>query len=235
MTETILVVEDELAIQTLLKRELSFENYQVYVANTGTEALALYDQLRGTLDLILLDWMIPEIDGLGVLRRIRRTDSLLPVIFLTARDFSGDKVAGLNSGADDYITKPFDMEELLARIRVIFRHQAQLHQTTPSYQVSGLVLDTKAHQAAYNGQQIQLTQREYSLLLTLMQHVGEPLTRDEILDDVWGTDFVGQMNIVDVYVRQLRQKLHDIQESTIVIETIRGIGYVLKEVSADEN
>lgn len=235
MTKHILVVEDELAIQTLLKRELTFENYQVAVAGTGTAALAYFEQAAGQLDLILLDWMIPEIDGLGVLRRIRRQDTRLPIIFLTARDFSGDKVAGLNSGADDYITKPFDMEELLARVRVIFRHQEQLAGDTPSYQVGGLHLDTKAHQATFNGQQIQLTQREYGLLLTLMQHVNQTLTRDEILDDVWGTDFVGQMNIVDVYVRQLRHKLSDLNDSTVVIQTVRGIGYSLQEVAADED
>lgn len=228
MTKTILVVEDELAIQNLLKRELIFEDYQVVVAGTGTEALAHFERLQGQLDLILLDWMIPEIDGLGVLRHIRRLDARLPVIFLTARDFSGDKVAGLNSGADDYITKPFDMEELLARIHVIFRHQEQVKQPLHQFQVGSLQLDTKAHQATFADKQIQLTQREYSLLLTFMQHVNQALTRDEILDEVWGTDFVGQMNIVDVYVRQLRQKLHDLQDTSVQIQTVRGVGYILR-------
>ncbi|MTV83079.1 response regulator transcription factor [Secundilactobacillus folii] len=234
MARTILVVEDEVAIQTLLKRELEFENYQVELASTGPEALEIFRQMHQQLDLILLDWMIPEIDGLGVLRRIRKVDARLPIIFLTARDFSGDKVAGLNSGADDYITKPFDIEELLARIRVIFRHQDQLNEAPTNYQLGNLTLDTKAHQVAYNGDVMQLTQREYSLLLAFMQHANQTMTRDEILDDVWGTDFVGQTNIVDVYVRQLRQKLHALSASNVQIQSVRGIGYVLKEELQDD-
>lgn len=229
MTQTILIVEDEPGLQQLLTTELHFEGYQTLVAGDGEEALDLFSHHQ--LDLILLDWMLPKRDGLSVLRRIRRVNADLPIIFLTARDFSGDKVAGLDSGADDYITKPFDMEELLARIRVIFRHAK--HQLTQTYSITGLTLDTKAHQARSNGVEIALTQREYALLLCLMQHANQTLDRDEILDAVWGTDFVGQANIVDVYVRQLRAKLAELHQNTFAIQTVRGIGYVLKEVGHD--
>lgn len=229
MTQTILIVEDEPGLQQLLTTELHFEGYQTLVAGDGEVALDIFSHHQ--LDLILLDWMLPKRDGLGVLRRIRRVDANLPIIFLTARDFSGDKVAGLDSGADDYITKPFDMEELLARIRVIFRHAK--HQLPQTYSIAGLMLDTKSHQANFKGVEIALTQREYALLLCLMQHANQTLDRDEILDAVWGTDFVGQANIVDVYVRQLRTKLAELHQNAFAIQTVRGIGYVLKEVGHD--
>lgn len=227
----ILVVEDEKGLQRLLTTELSFEGYDVLVAGDGEAALTTFNANQTTLNLILLDWMIPKIDGLGVLRRIRRVNAKLPIIFLTARDFSGDKVAGLDSGADDYITKPFDMEELLARIRVIFRHEAQQTTIDPTYQLGHLVLNTKAHLVTYQDQQIALTQREYALMLCLIQHPNETLDRDEILDIVWGTDFVGQANIVDVYVRQLRHKFQALQFADFQIETVRGVGYSLTEVT----
>ncbi len=150
---------------------------------------------------------------------------------MTARDYSGDKVAGLDSGADDYLTKPFEMEELLARIRVWLRRQSQKSENQVHYQIGELTLDTKAHQVKFQTQQIQLTQREYGLLLTLMRHANQTLNRDEILDAVWGTDFVGQTNIVDVYIRQLRQKLEPLIGSEIQIRTVRGIGYTLSEVN----
>ncbi|KRK98726.1 response regulator MprA [Secundilactobacillus odoratitofui DSM 19909 = JCM 15043] len=231
VTKRILVVEDEPGVQALLRTELSFEHYDVLLAGTGKEALAMYNANRGQLDLIILDWMIPEIDGLGVLRHIRKIDTQIPIIFLTARDYSGDKVAGLDSGADDYLTKPFEMEELLARIRVWLRRQSQKSENQVHYQIGELTLDTKAHQVKFQTQQIQLTQREYGLLLTLMRHANQTLNRDEILDAVWGTDFVGQTNIVDVYIRQLRQKLEPLIGSEIQIRTVRGIGYTLSEVN----
>lgn len=229
MSKTIMVVEDEPGLQQLLKTELTLEDYQVLVAKDGEIGLNLYDQYQTQIDLIILDWMLPKVDGLGVLRRIRRKEPNLPIIFLTARDFSGDKVAGLDAGADDYMTKPFEMEELLARIRVMFRRE-KVQQSTPAlYQIGNLVLDTKAHQVIYQNERISLTQREYGVLLLLISRQGETLTRDEILDVVWGTEFVGQTNIVDVYVRQLRNKLKQLPNIDFEIETVRGIGYTIIE------
>lgn len=225
----ILIVEDEVGLQRLLTTELQFEGYEALVAGDGQSALEQFNTHQQTINLILLDWMLPKIDGLGVLRRIRRVNQSVPIIFLTARDFSGDKVAGLDSGADDYITKPFDMEELLARMRVIFRHQDNQSEPDKLYQIGDLVLNTKAHQVAVADRQVALTQREYALLLFLMQHPNDALDRDEILDAVWGTDFYGQANIVDVYIRQLRTKLHQNTQNKFQIKTVRGVGYALME------
>lgn len=229
MTKTIMVVEDEPGLQQLLKTELTLEDYDVLVAKDGQVGLDLYDENQGRIDLIILDWMLPKVDGLGVLRRIRRQDPQLPVIFLTARDFSGDKVAGLDAGADDYMTKPFEMEELLARIRVMFRRETVQQSEPAKYQIGNFVLDTKAHQVIYNDERIALTRREYGVLRLLFSKQGETLTRDEILDAVWGTEFVGQTNIVDVYVRQLRNKLKQLPDVGFEIQTVRGIGYTLIE------
>ncbi len=171
--------------------------------------------------------MLPKLDGLEVMRRIRRHDDV-PIIMMTARDYIGDKVAGLDNGADDYITKPFEIEELLARIRVIIRRE-QRHdeQTQTNYQIADLALDTKPRQVHRAGKIIQLTQREYNLLLILIKHIGETLTRDELLDLVWGVDFEGQLNIVDVYIRYLRHKVDF--ESQPLIHTVRGVGYTLRD------
>lgn len=227
MAGTVLVVEDDEALLSSLTTELQFEDYTVLNATDGKTALTTYENNRGQLDLILLDWMLPELDGLGVLRRIRRHDDL-PVIMMTARDYVGDKVAGLDTGADDYITKPFDIEELLARIRVILRHQQHQTVTESKLHVGDVSLDTRSRQVLRQGRLIQLTQREYELLLCLMKNAGQTLTRDELLDAVWGADFEGQPNIVDVYVRYLRRKLNAGQASEL-IHTVRGVGYVLSD------
>ena len=225
MTNKILLVEDEDALSSYLIPELKFEDYQVLLAQDGLEALQLYDNNRGNLDLIILDWMLPKLDGLEVLRRIRKNDDI-PIIMMTARDYVGDKVAGLDSGADDYITKPFEIEELLARIRVMLRHENRHPQQNQLYTLEDLSLDTKSRHVSRGNQLIQLTQREYELLLTLIQHAGETLTRDELLDTVWGVDFEGQPNVVDVYIRYLRNKV-DRAYPKQLIHTVRGVGYIL--------
>ncbi|GAB6093153.1 response regulator transcription factor [Furfurilactobacillus curtus] len=232
MSNQILIVEDEASLSAYLKTELTFENYKVLVAADGEAALALFKDHQQTLGVVLLDWMIPKLNGLEVLRRIRKQTTTLPVIFMTARDYIGDKVAGLDNGADDYITKPFEIEELLARLRVIFRRAAQQNTIAPRYQVANLTLDTKSHQVTRGDGVIQLTQREYTLLLYLMQHQSETVTRDELLDHVWGVDFVGQTNIVDVYIRYLRNKI-DRDQRPRLIHTIRGVGYTLKVITDD--
>ncbi|KRM12303.1 response regulator transcription factor [Paucilactobacillus suebicus] len=224
---TILLVEDEDSLVSYLQTELKFENYEVLVAGDGLEALDIYRDNAGNIDLILLDWMLPKLDGLRVMKKIRETDDI-PIIMMTAKDYVGDKVAGLDNGADDYITKPFEIEELLARIRVIIRHlDTKPVDKERIYRVNGLVLDTKARSVKQEDQLISLTQREYNLLLVLMQHVNQVLTRDELLNLIWGVDFEGDPNIVDVYVRYVRGKIDTSDQS--IIKTIRGIGYSLRD------
>ncbi|WP_404821273.1 response regulator transcription factor [Lactiplantibacillus carotarum] len=223
----ILLVDDEASVIDFLQQELAFEDYEVVTAMDGQQAYTVYQEQKDQLDLILLDWMLPKMDGLEVLRRIRKHDDI-PVIMMTARDYVSDKVAGLDGGADDYITKPFDTEELLARIRVILRHEQRDQTTKEVYRFADLELNTKARQVHRNQRLVQLTQREYDLLLTLIQHAPETLTRDELLDQVWGIDFEGQPNIVDVYVRYLRHKI-DTEQDRKLIHTVRGVGYCLRD------
>ena len=229
MKNTIWLVEDEKGLADSLATELGFEDYNVISASDGLAAVEEFQKNKETIDLILLDWMLPKLDGLGVLRRIRK-ESQVPVIMLTARNYIGDKVAGLDGGADDYITKPFEIEELLARIRVAIRrvekqgnHQAEL------YQLDDFTLNIKTHQVFRDDEKIQLTQREFDLLKTLFEHENEVLTRDDILDLVWGKDFLGQTNIVDVYIRLLRNKINDNHKDEQLIKTIRGVGYSLSK------
>ncbi|WP_283596470.1 response regulator transcription factor [Ligilactobacillus aviarius] len=226
MQNTILLVEDEKGLLDSLSTELGFENYNVICAADGLSALDQFQKNKEKINLILLDWMLPKLDGLGVLRRIRK-ESQVPVIMLTARNYIGDKVAGLDGGADDYITKPFEIEELLARIRVAIRRvEKQTFKNDEIYKIENLILNTKTHQVLQNDKKIQLTQREFTLLKTLFEHQNEVMTRDEILDIVWGKDFLGDPNIVDVYIRLLRNKL-ECPDKKKLIKTIRGVGYSL--------
>ena len=233
MKNTILLVEDEEGLASYVAKELTFEDFDVLTATDGAAAWEIYQQKKDRLLLVLLDWMLPKMDGMEVLRRIRKHDEL-PVIMMTARDYLGDKVTGLDNGADDYITKPFEIEELLARIRVIQRrtaHQSGLDQT---YHLGDLTLVTKTRQVDRAGDTIQLTQREYDLLLFLMQHPVQVLSRDELLDNVWGVDFLGQQNVVDVYIGYLRNKI-DVAAAPHLFHTVRGVGYSLKEDEAHEH
>lgn len=233
MKNTILLVEDEEGLASYVAKELTFEDFDVLTATDGAAAWKIYQQKKDRLLLVLLDWMLPKMDGMEVLRRVRKHDEL-PVIMMTARDYLGDKVTGLDNGADDYITKPFEIEELLARIRVIQRrtaHQSGLDQT---YHLGDLTLVTKTRQVDRAGDTIQLTQREYDLLLFLMQHPGQVFTRDELLDNVWGVDFLGQQNVVDVYIGYLRNKI-DVAATPHLFHTVRGVGYSLKEDEAHEH
>lgn len=227
MAETILLVEDEESLVSYLQPELEFEDYHVITASDGEAGWKRYQANESELDLVILDWMIAKLDGLEVLRRIRK-QSDIPVIMLTARDYVGDKVAGLDSGADDYITKPFEIEELLARIRVVLRRRQKQTKIPTVYKIKNLVLDTKARQVKRNGIVVQLTQREYELLLILLKNINSTLTRDELLNDVWGVDFEGQPNIVDVYIRYLRHKI-DSDPNDSIIKTVRGVGYTLRD------
>lgn len=228
MNQTVLLVEDEQGLVDSLKTEFQFEDYDVLTATDGLTAVDTYEANKATVDLIILDWMLPKLDGLGVLRRIRK-DSSVPIIMLTARDYSGDKVAGLQGGADDYVTKPFDTEELLARMQAVLRRPRMVmtEEQQSVYQIDDLVLDTQRRRVTRGDQQIALTQREYRLLTELFQDIGKVFTRNELLDAVWGADFDGEPNIVDVYIRYLRNKIDKLPNAKKLIHTIRGVGYSL--------
>lgn len=224
----ILLVEDEQSVASFVATELNFENYQVTEAGDGEQALKLFFEDEQKWDLVLLDLMLPKLNGLEVCRRIRKK-SLVPIIIMTARDYVGDKVAGLDGGADDYITKPFEIEELLARVRVAIRRRKSYMDRSAShvYQTGDLTLDTEKRTAVRGGKTVELTQREFDLLAMLMKNEGKVMTRDELLSKVWGFDYMGQTNIVDVYIRYLRSKIDPGPENRL-IHTIRGVGYALR-------
>ena len=210
-----------------MELELKHEGYDVEKAYDGRTGLALAE--NGGYDLILLDIMLPGINGIEILRRIRRSSDV-PVIMLTARDAVMDKVSGLDMGADDYITKPFAIEELLARIRVTLRKNSASAADTKSavLHCCGLTLDSNRFKVTYNGVPIELTAKEFALLQTLMQNKNIVMSRDSLLTNVWGYNYIGETNVVDVYIRYLRQKI-DEKFKTKIITTVRGVGYVIKE------
>ncbi|KAF0817914.1 MULTISPECIES: response regulator transcription factor [unclassified Cytobacillus] len=229
MRESILVAEDEAKIARLLEIELEFEGYQVTKAMDGIQAMELYR--TGSWDLIILDIMLPGFSGIEILRRIRSKDKQTPILLLTAKSSVEDKVSGLDLGANDYITKPFQIEELLARIRAALRVKSAAAEETPSIEcleMSDLKLNEKTREVSRGDQFIELTPREFDLLVYLMTNKKQVLTREQILEAVWGYDFVGDTNVVDVYIRYLRRKI-DLPEMPPLIHTIRGVGYVLKE------
>lgn len=222
--QRILIVEDERQIVRFLELELKHEGYLVEVAYDGIEG---WKAATGNPpDMILLDIMLPGINGLDLCRRIRETETM-PIIMLTARDETTDKVLGLDLGATDYVTKPFVIEELLARIRAAFRRGGSGPKGTV-LAANGLVLDQASRSVTRDGQPIDLTKHEFDLLAYLMLNEGIVLTRDQILCNVWGYDFSGGAKIVDVYIRYLRSKLGDLNE-TKWIQTVRGVGYSFKE------
>ncbi len=190
MKSTILLVEDEAGLADSLKTEIELENFNVLWANDGLIALDMFRQNETQIDLIILDWMLPHLDGFSMLRRIRKT-SQVPIIMLTARDYIGDKVAGLTGGADDYVTKPFEMEELIARVEVALRHSQPAATTAAVYTAGNLNVDTDTKRVTRGGTIIPLTQREYELLVALISHQNEPCSREDLLDTVWGLDFDG--------------------------------------------
>ncbi|WP_146550294.1 response regulator transcription factor [Rummeliibacillus suwonensis] len=232
--ERILIIEDEEKIARVLQLELEFEGYETGIAYTGSDGLILYREQQW--DLILLDIMLPVMSGIDVLKRIRATEYSTPIIMLTAKDELEDKVTGLDLGANDYITKPFEIEELLARIRVALRFQKknQAPSSIPPkkdpflHEYGGLSMHEKTREVIKNGVSIDLTPREFELLLYLIKHPKQVLTREQILDRVWGYDYYGDTNVVDVYIRYVRQKI-DKGSNHPLIQTVRGVGYVLKE------
>ena len=231
MSAKILVVEDEEKLARFVELELQHEGYEVTKSGNGRDALEL--ALKENFDLILLDIMLPGLNGLEVLRRLLKAKQI-PVILLTARDAVMDKVSGLDAGAVDYITKPFAIEELLARIRVALKlHPSAGHSSHSDEDREGilrwgqLTLDDARHQVRYNGQEISLTGREFLMLKTLLENQDIVLSRDTLLNRVCGYDFIGETNIVDVYIRYLRSKIDDVFRIKM-IQTVRGVGYVIK-------
>ena len=225
MATTILVVEDEEKIGRFLELELMHEGYRVMKAVTGREGLEKAES--GQADLMVLDVMLPELNGFEVLRRLRKSSDM-PVIMLTARDEVMDKVAGLDGGADDYMTKPFAIEELLARIRAALRNKSGQGGQSLPLAAGPLVMDVDKHQVTVRGQGVELTKKEFDLLRCLLENKDRVLSREALLDAVWGFDFVGETNSVDVYIRFLRSKLDD-AFGLKLIHTVRGVGYVIKE------
>lgn len=222
----ILVVEDEKKIARVLSLELEYEGYEVTVKETGIDGLQALEE--DSFDLVLLDVMLPELSGLEVLRRVRKTNTATPIILITARGSVPDKVSGLDLGANDYITKPFDIEELLARIRAQLRlniHAQEEKKTELS--IADLTVNEKTREIQRAGQMLELTPREYDLLVHLLNHQQQVLTRDQLLTAVWGFDYFGDTNVVDVYIRYLRKKI-DYPFEKQLIHTVRGVGYVMK-------
>ncbi len=232
----VLVIDDEVAIVEFIRLGLKYEGFQVESASNGPEGLAAAQRLSP--DMVILDLMLPEMDGLEVCRRLRTnpTTQDIPILMLTAKDEVSDRVAGLKMGADDYLVKPFSFEELLERIRAILRRQSRINRVgeggdATSHQIlqfGDLKLNMATREVTRAGRLIELTATEYNLLHLFMSHPRQVLDRQTILNRVWGYDFLGETNIIEVYVRYLREKIEDTPSTPRLIQTVRGVGYVLK-------
>ena len=223
LSAKILVVEDEEKLAKFVQLELGYEGYEVTVANDGLSGLMAARDCEP--DLVLLDWMMPGLTGVEVCRRLRATGAMMPVILLTAKDGIEDRVAGLDAGADDYVVKPFSIEELLARVRAHLRRNQS--EGPEVFMFEDLSLNRQTREVKRGERLIELTAKEFDLLDYLISHPKQVLTRDRILEEVWGYDFMGDSNIIEVYVRYLRLKLEAAGESRLV-QTVRGVGYVMR-------
>ena len=222
--ERILIIEDEARIAQFLERGLIYEGFQVSVAADGQTGLTVARD--NPPDLVILDWMLPGLDGLEVCRRLRAAGNVA-ILMLTAKDDIKDRVSGLQAGADDYLVKPFSIDELIARVRALLRRSAPVSHPE-ILRFSDLALDTGTHRAYRQDMPIDLTAKEYELLELFMRNPRQVLTRDVMFDRVWGYNFGGESNIIEVYVRYLRQKT-EVGDSERLIHTVRGVGYVLRE------
>ena len=223
MQRRILVVDDDPNILKVMQRGLGFEGYRVQVAASGEDALAAAREAEP--DLIILDLMLPGVDGIDVCKRLRGGLNT-PILMLTARDAVRDKIAGLEAGADDYLAKPFVFDELVARVRALLRRAAP--EGPEVLRMGDLELDSGTREVTRGGRKLQLTAREYELLEFLLRHPRQVLTRDLIFQRVWGFDFLGESNVIDVHIRALREKLEASGEPQL-IQTVRGAGYALRE------
>lgn len=225
----VLTVDDEPSINELLAMAMRYEGWDVSTATTGTEAVEMAREVEP--DAIVLDMMLPDFDGLEVMRRIRTEQPDVPVIFLTARDGVTDRITGLTAGGDDYVTKPFSLEEVIARLRGLLRRSGATTIRPDSQLIVGdLILDEDSHEVTRAGEQIQLTATEFELLRYLMRNPKRVLSKVQILDRVWSYDFGGQANVVELYISYLRKKIDHGREP--MIHTMRGVGYVLKPAGA---
>jgi two-component system response regulator TrcR len=221
----VLLVDDEPALTNLVKMALHYEGWDVEIAHNGREAIAKFEMIGP--DVLVLDIMLPDVDGLQILQRVRESDAYTPTLFLTARDSVMDRVTGLTAGADDYMTKPFSLEELVARLRGLLRRSS--HMPAPSdesLKVGDLKLDAASREVTRNGTPMSLSSTEFELLRFLMRNPRRALSRTEILDRVWNYDFAGRTSIVDLYISYLRKKIDSDREP--MIHTVRGIGYMLR-------
>ncbi|WP_409289895.1 response regulator transcription factor [Peribacillus sp. SCS-37] len=226
----ILLIEDEIQIARVLKMELEYEGYHVTVEHDGKSGLD--KALRPDIDLILLDVMLPGLSGLEVLRRFRKENKVTPVILLTARNTTFDKVAGLDQGANDYVTKPFEIEELLARIRAFLRNQHNVE--TSVLAIEDLIINNESREVRRDGTLISLTPKEYDFLVYLVKNKNKVVTRENIIMNVWGYDFEGETNVIDVFIRHLRKKV-DEGFSLPLIRTVRGVGFAIKEKNDEDH
>jgi DNA-binding response OmpR family regulator len=232
MSDRILLVEDDLKLGRFIAEELILEGYQVTVADNGLDGLTIARSMQP--DLVILDWMLPGISGLDLCLRLRSASATtgrstgiqVPIIMLTAKDEIPDRVAGLNAGADDYVTKPFSIEELLARVKARLRRLQPEDPDTIEFE--DLTLNRLTREVYRDRQLVELTAKEFDLLEYLLRHPRQVMTRDQILEKVWGYDFMGESNIIEVYIRALRLKL-EINNPQRLLHTVRGVGYVLRE------
>jgi two-component system, OmpR family, response regulator MprA len=226
MREKIVVIDDDEKITSMLKRSLGFEGYTVVTANDGQEGLKRI--LENNPDLIVLDVMMPKVDGWEVTRRLRETGESTPVLMLTAKDDISDRVKGLDLGADDYLVKPFALEELLARVRVLLRRKSEREEQPANRIVYGdILMDFDTREVFREGKRIDLTTKEFELLNLFLQNPRRVLSRDLIMEKIWGYDYSGESNVLEVYIALLRQKTEEFGGSRI-IQTVRGAGYVLR-------
>jgi DNA-binding response OmpR family regulator len=221
----ILLVEDEVKLARFVELELNYEGYQVSIAYDGLTALTAARELHP--DLVILDWMLPGLSGLEICRRLRSTGDKVPIILLTAKDEVSDRVAGLDAGADDYVVKPFSVEELLARVRANLRRNQEAD-AADILEFEDLSLNRRTREVYRGKRLIELTAKEFDLLDYLLAHPRQVITRDRILEEVWGYDFMGDSNIIEVYIRYLRLKLEANNEKRL-LQTVRGVGYVLRD------
>jgi two-component system, OmpR family, response regulator TrcR len=221
----VLLVDDEPALTNLVKMALHYEGWVVETAHNGREAIAKFDKVNP--DVLVLDIMLPDVDGLRILERVREADTYTPTLFLTARDSIMDRVTGLTAGADDYMTKPFSLEELVARLRGLLRRSSQQPPpATETLKVGDLRVDTASREVTRGGTAVSLSSTEFELLRFLMRNPRRVLSRTEILDRVWNYDFAGRTSIVDLYISYLRKKIDSGREP--MIHTVRGVGYMLR-------
>ncbi|MFC4775648.1 response regulator transcription factor [Paenibacillus sp. GCM10023252] len=226
MRPHIVVVDDDEKITSLLRRSLAFEGYEVTTASNGLEGLKVL--LTADPNLLILDVMMPQVDGWEVCRRVREGGSTVPILMLTAKDDIQDRVKGLDTGADDYLVKPFALEELLARVRALLRRKPdKIEDAANRLAYEDLLLDLDSREALRGGRRIELTAKEFDLLHLFMQNPRRVLTRDSIMDKIWGYDFSGESNVLEVYIAMLRQKTEE-GGSKRLIQTVRGTGYVLR-------